>query len=394
MRQSLKQLACPLARDSMDGHRREPGDEKLLAYLYNNKHATPFEMGGVVIEVKAPIFVFREWHRHRTQSYNEMSARYIPLPDENYIPSLERVMAELTQRQLTSRPQGNGKALTAEDAASGLKSFRIVQPTQLVYQLGINLGVPKELARLPVPVLLDIHECELARNLRNWLRFLTLRQAPAAQWEIREYANAVGQIIAERFPRTWELFTKEKSMSQANNIQHGGDHYKKKVIEPGTSSKPTVIGFLDGNAIKYLTRWKDKNGIEDLKKARHYIDKLIEVESAKETPQSKEVFSDLALPTPPSQVRRQSGKGRNKTSTVQVRKDNIIVKQFPVFAGYADPQDLCNRQSNGIHTTARRQPWQSRSMISIRSILYEHLRYQLVRKLQSTLSGGRIRPSP
>src|SRR3990172_2230213 len=67
-------------------------DEKLLAYLYNNKHATPFEMAGMVIEVKAPIFVFREWHRHRTQSYNEMSARYIPLPDENYIPSVERLM--------------------------------------------------------------------------------------------------------------------------------------------------------------------------------------------------------------------------------------------------------------------------------------------------------------
>lgn len=69
-----------------------PGDEKLLAYLYNHKHMTPFEMAGVVIEVKAPIFVFREWHRHRTQSYNEMSARYIPLPDENYIPTIERVM--------------------------------------------------------------------------------------------------------------------------------------------------------------------------------------------------------------------------------------------------------------------------------------------------------------
>ena len=50
------------------------GDEKLLGYLYRNNHATPFEMGGAVIEVQAPIFIFREWHRHRTQSYNEMSA--------------------------------------------------------------------------------------------------------------------------------------------------------------------------------------------------------------------------------------------------------------------------------------------------------------------------------
>ena len=72
-------------------------------------------------------------------------------------------------------------------------------------------------------------------------------------------------------------------MSQANSIQHGGDHYKKKSIEPWDFIEANGIGFLDGNAIKYLTRWKDKNGIEDLKKARHYVDKLIEVETAKQS---------------------------------------------------------------------------------------------------------------
>jgi len=66
------------------GSAERPGDEKLLRFLYENKHATPFEMAGLTIEVQAPIFVFREWHRHRTQSYNEMSARYAPLPDLNY----------------------------------------------------------------------------------------------------------------------------------------------------------------------------------------------------------------------------------------------------------------------------------------------------------------------
>src|SRR5436190_1143352 len=69
-----------------------PGDEKLLKFLYENKHATPFEMGGLIVEVQAPIFVFREWHRHRTQSYNELSARYTPLPDVNYVPTVDRLM--------------------------------------------------------------------------------------------------------------------------------------------------------------------------------------------------------------------------------------------------------------------------------------------------------------
>ena len=67
-----------------------PGDEKLLKFLSDNAHATPFEMAGLIVEVQAPIMVFREWHRHRTQSYNEMSARYTPLPDVNYLPSVER----------------------------------------------------------------------------------------------------------------------------------------------------------------------------------------------------------------------------------------------------------------------------------------------------------------
>src|SRR5690606_23323400 len=59
----------------------KPGDEKLLRYLWEHKHATPFEMAGLVVEVQAPIFVFREWHRHRTQSFSELSARYVPMPD-------------------------------------------------------------------------------------------------------------------------------------------------------------------------------------------------------------------------------------------------------------------------------------------------------------------------
>lgn len=194
------------------GTEDSPGDEKLLAFLYNNKHATPFEMGGVVIEVKAPIFVFREWHRHRTQSYNEMSARYIPLPDENYVPSLERVMVGANTATTNKQAQGSGKALTEEDANQWLEELAaLYDQAETVYRLGINLGVPKELARLPVPVA-RYSRMRASANLRNWLAFLTLRQAPAAQWEIREYANAVGEIIAERFPRTWELFTKEKQI--------------------------------------------------------------------------------------------------------------------------------------------------------------------------------------
>lgn len=184
-------------------------DAKLLAYLYNNKHSTPFEMGGMVIEVKAPIFVFREWHRHRTQSYNEMSARYIPLPDENYVPSVERLMLGANTSTTNKQAQGNGETLGLREAMTWQTDLEEAYAVcQRVYEKGIAAGVPKEIARLSVPVA-RYSRMRASANIRNWLGFLTLRQAPAAQWEIREYANAVGKLISETFPRTWALFEKE-----------------------------------------------------------------------------------------------------------------------------------------------------------------------------------------
>jgi len=72
-------------------------------------------------------------------------------------------------------------------------------------------------------------------------------------------------------------------MSEANGIQHGGTHYKNKSIQIWDYITANGIGYLEGNAIKYLSRWKEKNGLEDLKKARHYVDKLIEVETLKQS---------------------------------------------------------------------------------------------------------------
>ena len=182
----------------------EPGDEKLLRYLWEHQHATPFEMAGFIVEVKAPLVVFREWHRHRTQSYNEMSARYVPLPDENYTPSVDRVLmgnAATSNKQA----QGSGRAYTEADALSWLSDLADVYAhAQRVYQRGIDLGIPKELARLPVPVA-RYSVMRASANLRNWLGFLKLRCDPAAQWEIRQYANALARIVAEKFPRTHEV---------------------------------------------------------------------------------------------------------------------------------------------------------------------------------------------
>jgi thymidylate synthase (FAD) len=182
-----------------------PGDEKLLRYLYTHAHHTPFEMAGMVIEVQAPIFVFREWHRHRTQSYNELSARYTELPDMFYLPDESRIVGQsATNKQASGEELDEGLAEWAR-AEMALSQQR----ARIVYESLLKAGVAREVARIVIPVS-QYSRMRASANLRNWLAFCTLRMDPKAQWEIRQYANAVGALLAERFPRTWALFMEGK----------------------------------------------------------------------------------------------------------------------------------------------------------------------------------------
>jgi thymidylate synthase (FAD) len=191
------------------GSDEKPGDEKLLRYLWEHKHDTPFEFAGMVVEVQAPIFVVREWHRHRTQSYNEMSARYTPLPDLNYVPSLQRLLQRDAQNKQASAASG-APALTlagAQDFCDELR--RSYAAVEARYQAALAAGVPKELARAMLPVG-RYTRMRAAANLRNWFAFLRLRMDRAAQWEIRQYADAVADLVAASFPRAWQLFSETR----------------------------------------------------------------------------------------------------------------------------------------------------------------------------------------
>ena len=182
-----------------------PGDEKLLRYLYEHKHSTPFEMAGMVIEVQAPIFVFRQWHRHRTQSYNELSARYTDLPALDYVPTVEQLMRNGGKNKQAGTAKG-AEELTqkgAEFYRGELKAMYAQQ--ELLYRDALRAGVPKELARIHLPVA-RYSRMRASANLRNWLAFLTLRMDSHAQYEIRVFADAVGEQIKREFPRTWGLF--------------------------------------------------------------------------------------------------------------------------------------------------------------------------------------------
>lgn len=198
-----KKPLCPSGHGVMPYRLLHHGDEKLLRYLYEHKHMTPFEMAGMTIEVQAPIFVFREWHRHRTQSYNELSARYTPMPDVNYVPTVERLMMTSEKNK---QAQGMGGDITEAYAGDVQRALvKAYSEMELLYKCFLNSGVPKELARLIIPVG-RYSRMRASANLRNWLGFLTLRMDEAAQWEIRQYANVVGKLVSLEFPRAWELF--------------------------------------------------------------------------------------------------------------------------------------------------------------------------------------------
>jgi thymidylate synthase (FAD) len=182
------------------------GDEKLLRFLWEKNHSTPFEMAGAIVEVQAPIFVFREWHRHRTQSYNELSARYTPLPDLNYIPSVERLLQGSDGKNKQAGTIKGADRLTPEAA----EQFRFLlsenyQRDQELYEFALQSGVPKELARVHLPVA-RYSRMRASSVLRNWFGFLSLRMPMNAQYEIRVYANALFDLLSPVFPRSCALF--------------------------------------------------------------------------------------------------------------------------------------------------------------------------------------------
>lgn len=191
------------------GKKGQPKDLSLLETLMANRHATPFEMGELVIEVKAPIMVFREWHRHRTQSYNEMSGRYVQMPNDHYVPPLSRI-----QKQSTTNKQGSEGQFNEEQA--GIIRRKIGYDQQTIYETYndfLDKGVAKEIARINTPVA-RYSRMRAKANLRNWLGFLSLRMDLAAQWEIQQYAMAVGYIVKQIWPKTFELWMEHEFMGQ------------------------------------------------------------------------------------------------------------------------------------------------------------------------------------
>lgn len=164
-------------------------DQKLINYLVEHSHTSPLESMSFTFEVKAPIFVFRQWHRHRTWAFSELSGRYQELPEEYYIPEVSQIteqsVANKQQRTDTEHP----KAVEIQDIIS--KSCgRAFED----YHRLLELGTPRELARGVLP--LNTYSKMFGTvNLLNALKFCKLRSHDHAQYEIKIYADAMLEIM-------------------------------------------------------------------------------------------------------------------------------------------------------------------------------------------------------
>lgn len=182
----------------------EGSDERLIRYLWKNRHTTPFEAVEFQFEVKAPIFVLRQWHRHRHWSYNELSARYRELPEEFYVPEPTAVGEQATTNKQGRQP-GDLSLVTERTRECELYRQTCVRAFAQYADL-LQAGWPRELARSVLPVATYSHMFAKT-NLHGLLHFLTLRCHAHAQHEIRVYAEAMRDLIRPIVPvatSAWE----------------------------------------------------------------------------------------------------------------------------------------------------------------------------------------------
>ena len=186
----------------------EGSDDRLIGYLMRNGHNTPFEAAAMTFEIKAPLFVLRQWHRHRTQSYNELSARYRELPEEFYVPDLEQITTQSKDNKQMRTYEQNPMAQTIRDTIG-----EQCEGAFEVYHGLLMMGTPREIARSVLPVATYSHMFATA-NLHNWFRFLAERLHPHAQYEIRVYAAAMLDMIEEQFPVAAKHFKELHNVNQ------------------------------------------------------------------------------------------------------------------------------------------------------------------------------------
>ena len=192
------------------GTKHVQNDEGLIRYLMRHWHSTPFEMCEIKLHVKLPVFVARQWIRHRTANVNEYSARYSILDREFYIPAPEHLAA-----QSVVNNQGRGDVLSGEESARVLELLKSdANRAYDHYEAMLSTtdqngdaqqGLARELARMNLPA--NIYtQWYWKVDLHNLFHFLRLRADPHAQYEIRVYAEAIAKVVADWVPLAYSAF--------------------------------------------------------------------------------------------------------------------------------------------------------------------------------------------
>lgn len=186
-----------------DGTKKTSTDKGLIRYLLRNRHTSPFEMVELKFHIKAPIFVTRQWLRHRTASVNEISARYSVMKDEFH--NIDFIRKQSESNKQCSDP--NDKSLEDDNEAVNLMNDfnNTTDKSYEIYTKLIEKGVSREVARMHLPVSL-MTEFFWKIDLHNLYHFLNLRMDPHAQEEIRDFANAIYDMVKEICPVSSQAF--------------------------------------------------------------------------------------------------------------------------------------------------------------------------------------------
>jgi thymidylate synthase (FAD) len=181
-------------------------DERLIKYLWKNKHTSPFESVNFTFEVKAPIFILRQWHRHRTWKYNEISGRYVELPEDFYVPRPEHIGTQSKDNKQVRDIEVDYYRSEIDFRLTDIKEYEQSCKIQFdFYKELLERGWPRELARTILP--LSTYSRMFATvDLHNLLKFIQLRNHPHAQWEIQQYAKALLELIEPIVPVTISIF--------------------------------------------------------------------------------------------------------------------------------------------------------------------------------------------
>jgi thymidylate synthase (FAD) len=195
------------ARTSYDkGTKQTSNSEALIRYLMRHQHTSPFEFGELIFRIRCPFFVARQWFRHRTGSYNEVSLRYSEAPDDYYVPNADLITTQDSRNKQARTDQQVNTADTIKQQLDADAKLLLEH-----YHNYLDQGVAREIARINLP--LSLYTTFMFKmDLKNLMNFLRLRFDSHAQLEIRLYAIAMLKMTEKYFPITmnaWKDYQKE-----------------------------------------------------------------------------------------------------------------------------------------------------------------------------------------